>query len=572
MADIEKRLSDIERRLVALEARLGLQAPTAPAPNVPLSSDASPFLRAAQAAVASRFTPKNSTPPTDTAAPRSAATTLLGWGGATALVLAAAYLIRLAVESGWLTPARQIGLAVLGALILIGVGLWLRKSDRAYASLLPAGGVVILFLAIYGAHLYYPLIGATFAAVAVVLVCVASLWLCRVFNSDLYALFAALGSYSAPFLLPTFRANLVDLVIYFSCWSVVFSIFSILVGKRRIYLFALYLALIAFDAAWRLTGARGWGGALAFQTVHLFIFATTAVLFTIRQRAPMTTNVAVLHLPALLIFYFLQYWTLKIHLPAYAPWIAAASAAFIGLCYFVARRTVNQDLPGGRLLLGAYVALVLFHAGYIESVPAAWAPWFALFGMLAVAGYGFARRDLRAPSLPVWLMVGVIFVVNYMRIVVNVDLHQVPARALLSVLYAVEFYAAYVFLRRANAIKEFQPILLYAGHICAIATAAHYLNSRVLVSLAWGVLAVACLVLALNQRDKILGQSSLLIFAACAGKVLLYDLSSAAPLLRIGSLIVVGVTFYLGGWLYQKVTALEPDAIPGAKRSSAELT
>src|SRR3990172_5842303 len=54
-------------------------------------------------------------------------TTLLGWAGVTAMVLAAAYLISLAIDSGWLTPIRQIGLAVLSGLGLIAAGAALRR-------------------------------------------------------------------------------------------------------------------------------------------------------------------------------------------------------------------------------------------------------------------------------------------------------------------------------------------------------------------------------------------------------------------------------------------------------------
>ena len=66
------------------------------------------------------------------------------------MVLAAVYLIRLAIDSGMLTPGRQVTLAILGAFALIGLGLGLRRGNREYASLLPAGGIVILFASIYG--------------------------------------------------------------------------------------------------------------------------------------------------------------------------------------------------------------------------------------------------------------------------------------------------------------------------------------------------------------------------------------------------------------------------------------
>jgi uncharacterized membrane protein len=85
----------------------------------------------------------------------------------------------------------------------------------------------------------------------------------------------------------------------------------------------------------------------------------------------------------------------------------------------------------------------------------------------------------------------------------------------------------------------------------------HLFDQRLAVSLTWAVLAVASLLIALQVRDSLLGQSSLFIFAVSGAKVLLYDLSQSAPLIRIGCLVILGVSLYLGGWLYRKVGELE---------------
>ncbi len=559
MAEIAQRLARLEERLARIEERLGIAAGGAAEPFAAFgSSSATPQATPAKPQhrtedVVRRDSNRGAG---EQAVVSSTITNLLGWAGATALVLAAAYLIRLAIESGWLTPARQVGLAVLGGLILIGAGLALRQRDRRYASLLPAGGVVILFLSIYGAHLYYHLIPPGVAGSAVIVVCLASLWLCRVFNSDLYALFAIIGSYSAPFLLPSLRGTLTDLIIYFTAWSVAFSLYSIWVGKRHIYLVALYLALIGFDLLWRQHAAGAWVAAIGFQTVHLVIFVACAGVFSIKHRSPLTTDTALLHLPALLIFYLLQYLVLDKYAPGLAPWIAAASAVFLLLCYLAAKAVMRKALPGGHFLVSAYAALVLFHAGYLESVPSAWAPWVAFALVPLVAAYGLLRRNLSVVGQPVWFAIGAIFLINYLRIILKLDHHEVPAYEWLVLLYAAEFYAAYYFLRRERGLDGLYFPVILGGHISAMAAAVHLLDGRFAVSLVWGLLALACLGISLWKRDKVLGQSSLLVFAASVGKVLLYDLSSATPVVRIGSLLVLGVTLYLGGWLYQKVNAI----------------
>jgi len=564
--DLERRFGGIEARLAQVERLLAAMAtaPTHGPPSAPLTPTALlPERRPTPAATAPRSAPtvQPSRPaPRRDDEPRPAlATSILGWGGALALVLAAAYLIRLAIDTGWLTPLRQVGLAAIAGLALIGAGFALRATSRAYAGLLPAAGVVILFLSVYGAHLYYGLLSAPPAAAAVVGICVISLWLCGAFESDLYALFAVAGSYSAPFLLTTLRGSTADLVIYFSAWNVAFGVFAVWRGRRLVYLLALYLALLAFDVLAGFLSASEWSAQLVFQTVQLVIFGVATVVFSIRHERPLDESAAFAHLPPLLVFYFLQYAQLAKHLPAVAPWIAVASLASVAVLYGVARVALKRPLPGGEFLLWSYVAVVLVHAGYIESVPKPWAPWVAL-GVIPILAAASVRLDLRfGRTWPVWVGIAGIFFINYLRIVFDTDLAQVPFKTALALAYAFLLYTGYAFLSGRDK-DNAKLLLLYAGHVSAMAAALHLLDVLIVQSAAWGVLALACLGVSLGRHDRLLGQSSLLVFAATAGKVLLYDLSGAPTVARIVSLLVLGVTFYFGGLLYQRLLGAGPEA------------
>ena len=554
MAVDKDRLAAIEERLDRLEALVRKQAgPT----GAPAGEDRNAMVLPAPTQRAARPLPR---PSGAEAPPRMSSWSInkiLGWGGATALVLAAAYLIRLAINNGWLTPGRQIAAAVVAGLALIWTGLKLRESDREYASLLPAGGIVILFLSIYGAHLFYELIGATTAGVAVIAVCLGSLALCSAFKSQLYAFFAVVGSYSAPFLLQADATSLTDLIVYFCAWSLLFCAYSIWVRSRHVYLLALYLALIGFDFLWRESGLGPWGGVLMFQLSQFVIFTGCAVVFALRHHAPMSRETALLHAPALVIFYVLQYTVLADNAPGLAPWIAVGSAAVLLGAYWIARRRLHQSLDGSKWLLAAYCALVLFHAGYLESVPDDMAPWIAPILVVLAAAWLALRHEKEFLAGPLGWVLAIIFVVNYFRVVAQYDIDSVPASELLLIIYALQLYAAYYFVHREPDLKAFALPVIYAGHIAAMAAPIHIFDDRFAVSLSWGVLALACLVLSLKVSDKTLGQSSLLIFAVSVGKVLLFDLDNATPLVRIGCLVVVGVTLYLGGWLYKRIDAME---------------
>lgn len=560
--NIETRLALIEARLTRIEAKLAppkTEADTAP----PAASSPIPAAIPTAALVTAPAAIRTTARPPVREPQNSSITTLLGWSGAAALVMAAVYLIRLVLDSGWLTPERQIGLAVTGGLVLIGAGLALRHANRQYASLLPAGGIVTLFLAVYGAHMFYGMIGPAGAIAGVAAICALSLWLCRLFESELYALFAVVGSYAAPFLIEHVLVGVADLAIYFSAWSIVFSIYAIWTGRRLVYLLALYFALIGFDLIQHDAMQQEWIAALVFQCLQFGIFALAAAVFSVYHDAPMTREVAIVHLPALLLFYGLQYALLAAHVPHWAPWIAVATAAIVALFYVASQQLLQKPMPGGRLLLSAYVALVLFHAGYLESVPERWAPWVALLLVPLVAWFSAARGAGRGVGWPVWLAVGVIAALNYARIVFAGDGAQVPGANILPILYALECYAGYWLVQRRHTLQSLYIPLLYAGHVSAMAAAAHLLDDRLATSMAWGLLAIGCLLVSISRRDRILGQSSLLVFAASAAKVLLYDLHQSAPLLRIGILLVLGFSLYAGGWLYQRMLSA-PTESPAA--------
>lgn len=484
-------------------------------------------------------------------------TELLGWGGVAALVLAAAYLVKLGIDLGWLTPVRQVMLATLGGLVLIGTGVALRRADRHYASLLPAGGIAVLFLAVYGAHLYYRLIPFPAALTAIVAVCVASLWLCHFFRSDMYAFFAVAGSYGAPLILDGLRTGVGELALYYSAWSLLFCAFAIWIGRRGIYLVAAYLALLGFDvvwyAQWRSLPRPPWVAALIFQSLQGAIFAGCTIYYSLQRRTPLDRAAGWAHLPPLLLFYVLQYALLNRFLPDWAPWIALFSAAVIAGLYWLASRELGKSLPGGQLVVAVYAAVVLFHAGYLEALPGPWQPWAGLVAGAAMAAWLLTRRIDPVAHGALLAALGLIFVINLIRATLDFDLKEVAGGDWLALVYAVQLYICYALSRRAVLPPLARGALVYAGHLSAMAAAVHLFDSRLTVSSCWAILAISCLVLALRHGDRLLAQSSLLVFSFSGIKVLIYDLAGAAPLVRIGSLVVLGISLYLGGWLYRKI-------------------
>jgi hypothetical protein len=78
---------------------------------------------------------------------------------------------------------------------------------------------------------------------------------------------------------------------------------------------------------------------------------------------------------------------------------------------------------------------------------------------------------------------------------------------------------------------------------------------RLWLSCAWAAIGLAWLLYATASDDRTLARSTLGIFAAFGLKVVFADLDSAGPFVRVGILVVLGLTLYAGGWIYRRVVA-----------------
>jgi uncharacterized membrane protein len=189
----------------------------------------------------------------------------------------------------------------------------------------------------------------------------------------------------------------------------------------------------------------------------------------------------------------------------------------------------------------------------LETLPQIWQPWFAL-ALLAVLGFAATRCDLASPPvLPLVGAAALVLLINYSRVVFDVDTGRLYGEEILRVLYAVALYTAYALTRRVEGLMHYRQVLLYAGHLAAMVAAAKLLDSDVAVSVSWSLLAVASLAIAMWLKNHDLGRSSFLVFIATSIKVLLFDLSGSPALARIVVLLVLGISLYTGGWLYQRL-------------------
>lgn len=576
MPDINERLTHIEQRLFAIERHLGVlkeiprptAAPGAARPGTaPLQGTVPPARNAASQATAAGPT-LHAPPPAPSQADSVSATQLMAWGAGFALLLAAVYFLKLVYDVGWLTPERQLGLATLAGIALIVGGIWFARIDRAYAAFLPALGLIILYLVAYAAHLYFHLWSGQIAISAVCAVTITGIWLGRRFDQSVYPVLAASGVYLSPLLMQAAPGRLMDVIIFYSAWSLLFSFCALNEGRRITYILPMFFALIGFDLIWRTAGESNWLLAFIYQLIQFSVFAVTAAAFSVMHERPLNGAEGLVHGCALVCFYGLEYLLLHQHAPHWAPIVGLSSAAAVLIIYVAARAAFKNTQPMGvgALIVSAYCSVVVAHAVFFELVPHALIPWAALVMTLGV-GIVLLRQSPRSSAtlLPMYIVAAVIFSASYLSLLEHgartTDV-ELPNLAL--ALYAGVLYGGYYLFSRAVGGWRAAPIMLYAGHFAFMELGLRMVDNAFTLSMLWASFAIVVLVVAMASKDKLLGQSALLLFCAAGLKVLLHDLAASSSLVRVVTLIVLAASLYLGGWLYQSlvrgIVTYHPDA------------
>ncbi len=130
------------------------------------------------------------------------------------LLLALAFLFNYAVDQGWLTPAVRVGMGLLLATTLLGLGLRLQQRRPAFGQVLAGGGIAAYYLSGFAAFQLYNLVAHPVAFGFMCLVTLLALLLALRQQAVTLALIGGLGGLATPFLLNNGSGNVIALIIY----------------------------------------------------------------------------------------------------------------------------------------------------------------------------------------------------------------------------------------------------------------------------------------------------------------------------------------------------------------------
>jgi len=127
---------------------------------------------------------------------------VLAWIAAGLLVLAAAFFLNYALQSGMIGPAGQVSIAALVAAALCAWGFrQYRRGDWIIYQILTGTGTVLLFFAIYAAFALYPLLTAPAAGIYLAILMGEAALLAVLYRSRVIAFLSIIGALLTPILI-----------------------------------------------------------------------------------------------------------------------------------------------------------------------------------------------------------------------------------------------------------------------------------------------------------------------------------------------------------------------------------
>jgi len=564
---VNDRISKLERAISELEGRIRSLEAHAPGED---TSASKPLTKAVPPEVSwTGPVPPSVQNDSEVVGTRSGGN-FLAAAGILFFLLAASFLIKLAVDSGWLTPIRQLVGAFSFGLILIGAGFRVKAKDLAYATFLPAAGISIIFMCGFAGHLYFELYDAQLAMLFVAVTALFSLFLFTVFKHDVFLITAVCGTYLVPVLIGSYRIDPMAVRGYFLFWGILFSICSIKLGRRLLIGLTAYISIGLWQCLFEASGSQDLSSAIYFQVAQFLLLGFATAVFSVVRNKTLTAFEGWALLPVLILFYAVEYsMALRLY-PEAAPWIALGFAAMVYFLYFSTASLLQRETLESSPMIATFISFAVFHAVYIELLPERFMPWFGL--LIALVSIGVIQKKLDFDRFwPAYYIVWLAVICEYFRVLLLDSTYFSNDFIVLNfIIFSLAFFA-YLKIR----VETYGGIILFFTHLQALRgldrladlitgpAQSHFVTSGL-----WAMFALGLLLFSQSRKDALLARSSMLIFGLVAGKVLLFDISGTGSFARIVALVFIGGLLYSGGLIWRRIG--EWDKEPSVEIKPAE--
>lgn len=539
LKEILLSLKQIESRLDYLERRLGVS-------QVQIDKSKTEVIKASTALTTPPPLPHSSKQKeirTEAEKPSN----LLGLVGVCCLIVAMILLIKFSIDSGWLTPARQLVLAGLFGSALVSAPLFFDSKEKDYLSMLPSAGVVILHLTVYGGVYFHKILDPMIGTGLIWGIGFLSLWLLKKFQEDIYALLSIAGIYIGSFLVKDSFQSLTGVAGHILIWDIIFVHFAINLKKRFLIAITAYFSLFlvaVFGISVDTLESHMAIQLASIQFLQIIVFMIGTALYSIWNSTLKETEVLQL-LPVFIFFYGLEFYyldSLNTHL---ATIFSIGFATLVFGIYSSVKNRMTEDTFESTRLIYAFVTLLLVHSIYFVTFNDL-SRVIAGFFLLLVCGLKFEKLN-KSEFKGVLYILCLISLCSMLIVLAGPESISREMLIGTGVLYGAMLFIGYK--------KSSQALLIAIANIMIVVAIKRI--GDILGEIWIGPLSVAyafgCLLYALKSSDKLLAQASLPVIFFAIGRFVFFNFSDLSQLERIISLLLMGGLIYVGGFVYRKI-------------------
>lgn len=200
--------------------------------------------------------------------------------GVVILIFAAGFFLKYAFENYWIGAWGRIIIGFVAGVAGLALGGRLRAVGyKDYASGLFGGGIVVLYLTAYAAHVFYALVNQFSAFTFMTGVTALAVFLAIKFDALPIAVIGLIGGFLTPPLLASETAREIELFSYVTLLNAGVLAIAYKRGWRVLVYLAFAATTLTF-AAWMASAyyATMFGRALSFATLFFFIFAGASIV------------------------------------------------------------------------------------------------------------------------------------------------------------------------------------------------------------------------------------------------------------------------------------------------------
>lgn len=213
---------------------------------------------------------------------------LLNKIGIAILIIGIGIFVKYAIDKDWIGSVGRVMIGLLSGGILMGVAHWLRKSYKAFSSVLLGGGVSVLYFSVGIAFHQYGLLSQSVAFGLMCGITAATVFFSIAYDRQEIAVLALLGSFATPFMVSKGDGNYVILFSYILIVNVGMAVLAWFRDWKLVRVIGYGLTILLFGAWTSKTyldtdGAMPAGG-LVFAMLFFVTFFITTIAYRVRKQ------------------------------------------------------------------------------------------------------------------------------------------------------------------------------------------------------------------------------------------------------------------------------------------------